>query len=207
MKKRFILFTFILFACSNSQKRDKDFVRFVKILEGTFSSKKQSEKDPSFHHVNLSNTRIWEDKKEVWFYQELYNPNRTTSIYNQRIIQVKRLDSFTISSTSFIIPDAKKYVNGWKNKDIFDSLTIKDLKKREGCDVFFRKKTSSIFLGKTKNKTCQSIFRKEMVFITSVVVLSDEKITSWDRGYDEKNRQVWGKIQEPYAYDKIHFVP
>jgi len=148
------------------------------------------------------NTLIWKDRPGYWFYQELYGENNS-AIYNQRIIHVKIKDSTNITSTNYVIPNQNKYANGWKNTSIFDDLKVENLKVREGCDVHFQKKTSTIYLGKTNQGTCASSFQKKIAYTTSSIVISKNKITSWDRGYDKNGKQVWGKIQGPYEFIRI----
>ena len=39
-------------------------------------------------------------------------------------------------------------------------------------------------------------------YATSEVELREERITSWDRGYDGEGLQVWGATEGPYRFDR-----
>ncbi|MFD2565069.1 chromophore lyase CpcT/CpeT [Aquimarina rubra] len=199
----FLSLLFVTISCNTKIEHDSPISDFTKNLIGKFSSKNQANKDSGYASVHLVNIPIWEDRQGHWFYQELYDEKDNSSIYNQRILNVQKLDSLTISSTSYVIPNQEKYVNAWRDISIFNHLTPDSLKIRDGCDVYFKKKTSTIYHGKTKNGTCSSTFSKKISYTTSNVVISKNKITSWDRGYDINGKQVWGKIQGPYKFIRL----
>ncbi|WP_298543218.1 chromophore lyase CpcT/CpeT [uncultured Aquimarina sp.] len=190
-------------SCSNKIEQGSQIDDLTGILSGKFSSKKQAKEESGYSAVCLINIPIWDDRPGYWFYQELYDEKNSTSIYNQRIINFKKLDSLTISSVNYSIPDQKRYANGWKDISIFDHLTIDSLKIRDGCDVYFKKKTSTIYHGKTKKGTCSSSFSSKISYTTSNIVISKNKITSWDRGYNTQGKQIWGKIQGPYKFIRV----
>ena len=56
--------------------------------------------------------------------------------------------------------------------------------------------------GSTNGKDCQSDLRGAK-YATSEVVISDEGIKSWDRGYDENDKQVWGAEKGGYVFKKL----
>ncbi|KAA1245755.1 chromophore lyase CpcT/CpeT [Aquimarina sp. RZ0] len=205
MKRLLMFFTSIvcMLGCESNINYDPELHHFVNLLSGEFSSKKQADKEAGYLEIHLTNAPIWKEQQDYWFYQEFYDPSDTEKVYYQRILRIKRMDSLTIRSTNYTLPDRKKYLNGWKDLSVFNNLSIDSIKIRDGCDVYFRKKTSSIYQGKTNNGTCLSKFRANMAYTTSHIVITHHKISSWDRGYDTDRKQVWGKIQGPYIYEKI----
>ncbi|OED41614.1 hypothetical protein AB832_03285 [Flavobacteriaceae bacterium (ex Bugula neritina AB1)] len=200
-----LFFTLFLFlsGCKSDEICDIELHNFVTLLNGNFSSREQAERESGYYNIGLSNISIWKNQPGFWIYQELFNSENPKKIYTQRILKIERVDSITISSSSYIIPNQKKYSNGWKKASIFDQLRIDSLKIRSGCEVYFRKKTSSIYQGKTNNRTCTSNSIKNVAYITSNVVISHDIISSWDRGYTIDGKQIWGKIQGPYIYKRI----
>ncbi|MBW1296934.1 chromophore lyase CpcT/CpeT [Aquimarina litoralis] len=205
MRKSLLFLIILIFSigCNTKTIDDPELEDFAKILVGNFSSKKQAKEESGYSAVGLINKVIWKDRSGIWLYQELFAEGKTNAIYNQRILNIKRVDSNTLSSTSYVIPNQKKYINAWKDISVFDNLTIDSLTIREGCDVYFRKKTSTIYQGKTNKETCSSSFSKKISYTTSNIVISRNKISSWDRGYDSNGKQVWGKIQGPYEFIRI----
>ncbi len=203
---RLLLFMSLLaftISCDTKTSDDSKLQDFTDLLSGKFSSEKQSELDSSYPAVYLVNIPIWEDKPGYWLYHELYDKKNNSSVYNQRIINVRREDSVTLSTISYVIPNQKKYINAWRDISVFNFLTIDSLKRRDGCDVYF-KKTSTIYQGKTKKGTCLSNFTENIAYTTSNVVVSKNKISSWDRGYDITGKQIWGKIQGPFQFVRIN---
>ncbi len=197
-----VLFFLLFSACSSPHIQDPELHRLVSLMLGEFSNEKQSKKDTSFVHMKLTNIRIWEDKPTYWVYSEIVEGTNEGRVQSQRIINYKRLDSTTFSSTNYTIPDAEKYIRGWEHKEIFDTLNSSQLKTREGCQIYFKKKTSTIYFGKTHNQSCTSNI-DFINYIKSNFVVSKDNISVWVRGYNRKGRQVLGKINGPYKYKRI----
>ena len=203
---KFSLFIFLssfIISCETKKKQDLQLQSFATVLSGKFSSKEQASREPGYSAVIFSNTPIWRERSGYWFYQELYDAEKNTSVYYQRIINVKRVDSLIISSTSYMIPNQKKYKNAWKNPQVLNHLTKDSLAIRNGCDVHFKNTVSSIYQGKTQKGTCLSSFSEKISYTTSDILISKNKISSWDRGYDSNGKQIWGKIQGPYIFRRI----
>ncbi len=199
----FILVLFTLFSsCGSEKKKDVELDNLITLLEGKFSNEEQVKKDSGFAHLSLINVRIWKDRPEYWIYSEVSGANKDDYVYSQRILTYQRLDSSNIISTGYKIPNSKDYQSGWENIEIFENLTPESLEIRNGCEVYFKKKTSTIYSGKTKKGSCESSI-KEIDYITSSFVVSKDKISIWTRGYNKKGNQVWGKIKGPYKYRRI----
>ncbi len=196
----FFLFILLL-SCNSKSTKDVELNDLVTLLLGEFSNEEQAKNDVSFTHLNLINMRIWKDQPGYWVYSEVSDAKQDDYIYSRRIVNYKRLDSSNFVSTSYIIANAKDFEVDWNNPKLFDKLTLDDIEIREGCEVFFKKKTSTIFSGKTNKGSCISNI-KGIDYITSAFVVSKDKISIWTRGYDQKGKQVWGKIKGPYKYKK-----
>lgn len=192
----------LIFGCNSKKYIDPELYDLTNMLSGTFSSKEQSQKELGYADLNLVNVPIWQDKPSYWLYSEIYQVNNPTKIYVQRILNIQRLDSTTFKSTAYIISDAENYKNGWKDPKTFNNLSKENLEMRDGCDVLYKRKTSSIYVGKTNNLSCLSKI-KNVAYTISNIVLSSDQISVWDRGYDVEGKQVWGKLQGAYKYKRI----
>ncbi|GAA4271278.1 chromophore lyase CpcT/CpeT [Aquimarina gracilis] len=197
----FFLLSIFLFGCNSKSAKDTELNNLVNLVLGEFSNEEQAKNDASYAHLNLVNARIWKDKPGYWVYSEVSDAKQDLYIYSQRIVNYKRLDSTSFISTSYIIDGAKDFESGWKDPNIFDELTMDDIEMRRGCEVYYKKKTSTIFSGKTDKGSCISSI-KGIDYITSAFVVSKDKISVWTRGYDQKGKQVWGKIKGPFKYKK-----
>ena len=203
--KQFLLVLFIsmlLSSCNSRPIKDTELHSLVMLVTGNFSNEEQAKNDPSFAHLNLINILIWEDQPGYWVYSELFDKN-SDNIYGQRILHYERVDSSTFVSTSYRLLNSKDYLGGWKDKRIFSKLTLDSLEIREGCQVYFEKNTSTIYSGKTNKNSCTSSI-DYIEYITSNFVISKDKISIWNRGYDKAGKQVWGKIKGPYKYKRIY---
>ena len=58
------------------------------------------------------------------------------------------------------------------------------------------------FTGSTEKGTCVSS-RRGAAYATSEVILSQDQMISWDRGFDEKGQQVWGATRGGYIFKKV----
>ncbi len=203
--KQILLFVFtftLLSGCSDKPLTDPELDNLVGLLVGEFSNEQQAKDDSGYAHLNLVNVIIWQDRPGYWVYSELYDAKENNNIYGQRILKYERVDSTTFKNMSYKIPNAKYYQSGWKNKSVFDKLTIDSLEIRDGCDVYFKKNTSTIYSGKTNKKFCSSSITN-VEYITANFVISREKISIWNRGYNNLGKQIWGKIKGPYKYQRI----
>ena len=81
-------------------------------------------------------------------------------------------------------------------------LTPKELVQRTGCAVIIEKINIKLFRGTTQQKNCQSNLRGAS-YATSEVEITAKRLTSWDRGFNEQDEQVWGAIEGPYLFDKL----
>ncbi|GAA4278132.1 chromophore lyase CpcT/CpeT [Aquimarina mytili] len=198
-----IVFLFpLLISCNSEVVKDLELHNLVSSLVGEFSNIEQAKNDSGFAHLNLTNIRIWKDRPGYWIYSEVSDAKENDYIYSQRILSYERLDSFTFINTSYIIRNAKDYKNILNNKHLFNQLTLDSLEIRKGCQVYFEKNTSTIYTGKTKKKSCSSSINY-IEYISSNFVISSDKISIWNKGYDKKGKQIWGKITGPYMYKRV----
>ncbi|MEW7292354.1 chromophore lyase CpcT/CpeT [Aquimarina sp. 2304DJ70-9] len=202
--KQFLCIVFILpllFSCNSKDVTDPELHDLVSLLAGEFSNEEQAKNDAGFAHLNLTNIEIWKDKPGYWLYSEVSDAKEKNYIYSQRILNYERLDSFIFKNTSYSIRNAKDYKIGQKDKHVFNQLTLDSLEIREGCQVYFEKNTSTIYSGKTKKKSCSST-TGHIEYISSNFVVSSDKISIWNKGYNKKGKQIWGKIKGPYIYKR-----
>ncbi len=193
---------FILSSCTSGVITDPELDNLVTLLTGEFSNTDQAENDLTFAHLNLTNTRIWKDKPGYWIFSQIYDAKKTKNIYYQRIQHYERLDSLTIKSTSYKVLNIKKEERSTIDLDYLNKIKIESLEAVTGCHLYFKKETSSIYSGKTKKKSCYTSI-PNVDYISSTLIVSNGKITSWTKGFNTKGKQVWGKINGPYKYIRI----
>ena len=192
----------LTFGCSSKAVSDPELNDLVSLMVGEFSNEEQTQNDSSYPFLRLVNIKIWKDRPGHWVYSELFDAKDENRVYGQRILHYERVDSLRFQSTSYKILNAKDYNSSWKHAKLLNTLTLDSLEVREGCQVYFVKNTSTIYSGKTNKKTCSSSI-KHVDYITSDFVVSRDKISIWNRGYNKEGKQVWGKIKGPFKYKRI----
>lgn len=204
-----IFLSTLLSSCNSNPIKDLELHNLVTLLIGEFSNKEQAENDSSFAHLNLVNIRIWKGKPGYWVYSEVSDAKGDYNVYNQAILNYERLDSSTIKSTSYKIISVKDHSADLNNPEfsskpsteLFDRLTLDSLEMKTGCQVYFKKKTSTIYSGKMGKGSCNNNI-DYIDYIMSTYVVSKDKISLWTKGYNNNGKQVWGKIKGPYKYKR-----
>ena len=80
---------------------------------------------------------------------------------------------------------------------------------REGCTVHGDLRARDLdepFVGLTTRGDCGSNLRGAS-YATSEVRITLDGVDSWDRGFDDSGRQVWGAVAGPYRFDRLSDDP
>jgi hypothetical protein len=93
-----------------------------------------------------------------------------------------------------------KFIGRWNATSYFDKFGLPILDKREGCEVL-KKKSQSGYEGSTLKDICKSTLKGDG-YTMSEVNITSEQISSWNKGFDEKGKQVWRAKKGPYVFLK-----
>jgi acetylornithine deacetylase/succinyl-diaminopimelate desuccinylase-like protein len=184
---------------------DEEIETLASWMEGSFSSAKQAESDPeSYYDIRLVMSRIWPSRTDaVWLYVEQASADSHAEPYRQRIYRLSRVDDGTLRSAVFTLPgDPLEFAGSWQNTELLESLAVEDLDLREGCSIELRRVGPEAFAGATRGKECGSALRGAD-YATSEVLITPERVLSWDRGFDAEDQQVWGAEKAGYIFDKL----
>lgn len=178
-------------------------------LSGSFSSGAQSVEDPeNFLDIRLNTARIWADRDDVprgvWLYVEQAAATSLDRPYRQRVYHLSIYDDRTIESAIYVLPgDPIWYVGAHRDPSKLAALNPDDLVSRDGCSVFLRFDADEVaFIGSTRGSECPSQLRGA-AYATSEVIVTRDRLLSWDRGFDADGRQVWGSTEGAYRFDRI----
>lgn len=202
MKFLLYLFSFaLLFNNLFSQIKDSDLKKLADFLAGYYSSEEQAKADTNFFHIKLKILPIWKERADAyWFYVEQAAAETENKPYRQRIYRITRFNDSLFESAVFTFNDPLRFAGDEK---LFETtMTPDSLIKRDGCSVYLYKVNENLFYGSTREKDCPSEIRKAK-YATSVIELYENKFISWDRGFDENDKQVWGSKKGGYIFDKI----
>ena len=170
------------------------------LMTGSFSSQEQSKKDKDFFDIRLEMVQIWpEEKAGYWLYVEQASAKNLENPYRQRVYHLTEKNGI-VTSTIYALPKPLSFAGFWRSPEKFSKFKKDSLILRKGCDIFL-KKTEEFYAGSTDSKKCTSKLRGAS-YATSEVKLNGVSITSWDRGYNEKDEQVWGAKTGSYIFSR-----
>ena len=171
----------------------------------TFSSAQQAAADTNFFDIRLEMVRIWRDRTDgFWIYVEQASAKSLSRPYRQRVYHLTGPVDSVYSSDVYTIPNAMDYAGQGRSKDALSDLKPSDLSMREGCTVYLKRRPDGSFTGSTRGSGCESTLRGAS-YATSEVMVTYDRIMSWDRGFDEKGEQVWGATTGGYVFIRTRY--
>lgn len=171
-------------------------------MQGHFDSEQQSIADKEFYNIHLNMAAMWTADPEHWLYVEQAAATHLDEPYRQRVYQVMQVSETEFASKVYGFNNDKHYAGAYKSPNPLAELTPKDLVERQGCTVYLTwSAQQQHFAGSTKDKQCLSQLRGAS-YATSEVVVTKDKIVSWDRGFDSNDQQVWGAVKGGYEFIK-----
>lgn len=201
--KKIFLAVIILFSSSELSSQSKaELDLLVNWMTGSFNSEEQSRNDSDYYNISLEMHRIWGNRNDgYWLYVEQAVATAKDNPYRQRIYHIFEEDG-VLKSVIYSLPDEKKFIGGWEDISVFNTLSPEQLETREGCEVIIKRKDENTFIGSTVEKNCTSNLRGAAYATTEVSITKDTMI-SWDRGFNDKDEQVWGATKGGYIFKKI----
>ena len=186
--------------------RAERLAQLVAWMSGSFASTEQSKKDGSYFDIRLHMAPIWTDRADAkWLYVEQALATRLEAPYRQRVYRVTAIDDSTFKSEVFELPEAgAAYVGAWADPAAkFKDLKVESLSARDGCALTLKYDEKAVggpvYAGATREKDCKSTLRGA-AYATSEAKISATQMISWDRGYDEAGKQVWGAEKGGYVF-------
>ena len=202
MKNLIFIFIFSLIGFRiTAQTKDKELEKVAQYLAGSYSSQAQHLKDTAnYFDIRLQIVPIWKDRTDgYWFYVEQAVADYIDKPYRQRIYHLTKQSKGTFVSEVYTFAEPLRFTHLPELAE--KTLTPDSLTAREGCAVLLHE-TKDGYAGGTDEKKCPSD-RKGATYATSEVTLLENELHSWDRGYDDKDVQVWGAEKGGYVFLKL----
>lgn len=197
------LFLMQQYAVGQKKVSKSDLVEVCKMMSGVFNSAKQSQQDSSFFNITLHMIPIWQHRTDgYWLYVEQAVTQQMHKPYRQRVYHVYLNGDKEIISQVYELKNPASVVGAWNEVMPLSHLTTDSLELRDGCAIHLIKTAKGKYVGSTPEKKCLSSLRGA-AYATSEVTLTKNKIISWDRGWDNEDRQVWGATKGGYEFLKI----
>lgn len=173
----------------------------VSIMQGTYSSEKQSVQDTTYFNISLRMTPIWKNKGH-YLYVEQALFKKQDKPYRVRIYKVSQRGADEFVSEIHTLKNEKDWIGKWKTPEAFDALPESEIELKQGCEVVLKRVAKNKYVGSTGEKTCPSELRGAS-YATSKVTVTADQILSWDQGFDKDGKQVWGATKAGYIFDKL----
>jgi len=196
----FVLFQFPLQA--QTQINERDVKKLYQIMQGFYSSEIQSMEDSSYYDIRLKMVPMWTEFEGYWLYVEQAMADSENKPYRQRVYQLLLANDSTIESRVYTIKNGEQYYGDWKYDNPLEGLTLDSLTERKGCSIWLHKNEDGSFYGSTHNSDCESNLRGA-TYATSNVMITRQQLDSWDQGFNDSGKQVWGATKGPYQFQKI----
>lgn len=186
-----------------SGRRMDNFTYLRLSMQGNFSSEEQSKNDSDYFDIRLRMVPIWEQNdKQFYLYVEQAMSTAQDKPYRQRIYRVVKEDDNHFTSYIYLIPNASAFIGKTDGDPVFKTLSPDSLKLKDGCEVRLTYDPVKMeFNGSTGDKTCPSD-RSGAAWATSKVTINDQGMISWDQGWDDQGKQVWGAVKGGYIFRK-----
>lgn len=207
MKKTITLLSLLIvfIGCKSSQdassKNSAEMRELVAIMQGHYSSEKQSKADEDYYNISLRMTPIWKNKGNYLFVEQAIF-DKQDKPYRVRVYKVTQKSENEFISEIYTIKNEKDWTGKWATPKVYDKLTGADIELKQGCQVTLKRVGKNKFVGSTGDKTCPSELRGAS-FANSKVTVLENQILSWDQGFDKDGKQVWGATKGAYEFIKM----
>lgn len=182
----------LLAACAHSPNEPDPVDLAAAWLQGRFDNSEQASADPRFLAVAVRWTPIWPGRDDGrWFLVEQALAETPESPYRRRVHRLHPDGAGGVASQVFLLPVGDE-------RATIDELSPDRLAPLPGCTVYLRAAGSGL-RGATRGRDCPSRFRGA-TWTTAEVVLGRDGFASWDRGFADDGRQVWGAVTGPYTF-------
>ena len=174
----------------------------MRLLAGRFDSRSQSLEQPSYFDVQLLGCLVEAPELgERVLYIEQAMRGRSSEPYRQRLYVIEPGAAPSVDAVSHVFGlEAPEEFVGLCSRGVTRVVSAAEAYERTGCEVELTR-TADGFDGATRGAECRSTLRGAS-YATSEVELREERITSWDRGYDGEGLQVWGATEGPYRFER-----
>lgn len=188
----------ILFSLTNVNAQSAKLIRLANWMEGSFSSEVQHLQDKeNYYHIKLDIIRVWPEREDgVWFYVEQAAKGYETKPYRQRVYHLYENNLGQFESVIYTFDNPLSYAQNYLKFE--REVSAEDCTEKEGCTVYLTYE-GSVYVGGTKTGTCVSK-RSGSAYATAQVEVYRDLLYSWDRGFDENGKYVWGAEKSGYIF-------
>lgn len=199
--KHFLIISLLVVGLISCENKNNDLNTLKDWMTGSFDSEEQSKVDTNFFNIHLEMVEIWKERNDAeWLYVEQAASWSLEKPYRQRVYKLSENEDGKLVSEVFTFNNPLRFAGAYNDENPLSSLTPDSLSAREGCAIIIERQGEK-FVGSTVGKECTSNLRGAS-YAASEVQIEKDVLTSWDRGFNENNEQVWGAETGPYIFKK-----
>ena len=172
-------------------------------LIGIMDTTAQAAANPEAPSVRMTTCQVQLDNQSsstasIFLYQEQALTKRLTQPYRQRLLELTpHSKTQTVESKSYKLQNQESFI-GFCDQPIAQRIIPATILEESFCSVFLAP-LNDIYFGRTQPGGCPANVRGA-VTITNKIVLHEQGMDTWDRGFDENGEQVWGAIDSSYQF-------
>ena len=186
--------------------RSADLELLASWLTGSFTNAAQALADLELAAVDLRLAPIWEDRADgPWRYLEQAVPEFPDSPYRQRVLRLDEPTPGLLEIEIWTLPEPADAVGAWRLAEPLAGLAPGELTPRPGCSILARRR-GEVFEGSTIGTLCPSRLRGAS-WASSEIAVTADGLVSWDRGFADDGRQVWGPVDGGLVFDRVVAPP
>lgn len=167
-------------------------------LTGTFDSSQQAVENPAYYSVSLKTCAVeLTDLGSTVLYVEQALSDSLNQPYRQRLYHLTEGEVSDVASHIYELSNPNKFI-GLCDSEQSIEISMDEVSLKEGCSVNLDWNGNG-FEGATDVGTCLSTMNGA-TYATSEVETSGDMISSWDRGWNSNDQQVWGAEDGAYIF-------
>lgn len=185
------------------QNASEDLKKFCLWLQGTYTTSAEAQKDTSRSDVTLRILQLWESRTDAyWFYVEQAMTNKQEKPYRTAVLRITEAEG-KIESKNYKLPHKEFYYGSWKEpSNLSRKISDTSIAPDAICSIYFKRKNRKKFTGGTGEAKCPNS-RKGAKYFTNECSLTESVFYSWDRGWSEDGKLVWGPEDKGYEFIKV----
>ena len=200
-----LIYTLIFFA-NFAQAKSNPLDELVSRLDKLYDSSEQASQQMDYFDVTLDHCEIGvtdlpnhEKLNKFMLLEQAISANRDNP-YRIRLIKIE-YDEITgvFMSKNFEPSQPEKLIGGCLASEP-PAVAFSEFSDPK-CTIYLEK-VENRFEGGTPAEGCFSDFRGATTF-TAEVIIGEDFISSWDRGFDSQGNQVWGARRGPYLFREV----
>ncbi len=190
-------------AVTSARADDTPLARVSAWLTGNFSNETQFTTDKGYRHVDLHAVPLFADRADgPWLYVEQSLADAPTVPYRQRVHQLAARADGALEVRVYTLTNPVAFTAAWRDAARLAKLTHADLIFQEGCTIILREQPDGSFKGATEGTGCANDLHGA-AYATSDLIVTNDQLTTWERGYNAAKAQVWGPMGGGYIFKRV----